>query len=397
MSEPARRVPSPADPAPVVPAGSGELEMDFSLTDEQQALVDTMTRILGDRMTIERLKERDASDTWYDLDTWAELGKADLLGVAVPERAGGLGYGILELCLLLEEAGRTVAPLPLVPALISAALPVTRFGTADQVTAIGALVRGEVIGTAALVEPGADPVQPVTRADRDGDRWRIVGEKTLVPAVNVAATILVPATVDGEVGMFVVPKDAPGVTVERQQVMGKEPHFHVRLDGVVVADGAHVGTIEHGREMLATTLAHTRVALCALAAGVADRAVRITAEYVSNRHQFGRPIATFQAVESRLAEAYIHAQAMHLTMLLAATRLAEGRDATLEVATAKYWAAEGGNFVGHTALHCHGGISIDLDYPIHRYFLWAKQIEHTLGAVPEQLRTIGRVLADAPA
>jgi alkylation response protein AidB-like acyl-CoA dehydrogenase len=98
-----------------------------------------------------------------------------------------------------------------------------------------------------------------------------------------------------------------------------------------------------------------------------------------------------------MADAYMDAEAIHLTMLLAATRLAEGRPAELEVAIAKFWAAEGGSRVGHAALHVHGGISIDLDYPIHRYFLWAKSLEFALGAGTPQLVRIGRVLAAEPA
>jgi alkylation response protein AidB-like acyl-CoA dehydrogenase len=130
---------------------------------------------------------------------------------------------------------------------------------------------------------------------------------------------------------------------------------------------------------------------------VADKALHITAEYATNRKQFDRPIATFQAVGQRMADAYIDTEAIKLTMLLAATRLEEGKPAETEVATAKYWASDGGSRVGHAALHVHGGISIDLDYPIHRYFLWAKGIEFTLGSGTPQLVKIGRVLAAEPA
>ena len=152
-----------------------------------------------------------------------------------------------------------------------------------------------------------------------------------------------------------------------------------------------------GAEAVARVVALTRVGLCAVAAGVADKALHITAEYATNRKQFDRAIATFQAVGQRMANAYIDTEAIKLTMLLAATRLDEGKPAETEVATAKYWASDGGSRVGHAALHVHGGISIDLDYPIHRYFLWAKGIEFTLGSGTPQLARIGRVLAAEPA
>ena len=121
--------------------------------------------------------------------------------------------------------------------------------------------------------------------------------------------------------------------------------------------------------------------------------MRITAEYTTTRKQFDRAIGTFQAVGQRMADCYIENQAIELTMLQAATHLDEGRDDPLEVATAKFWAADGGNRIAHAALHIHGGISIDVDYPIHRYFLWLKQIENTLGAATPELVRLGEMIA----
>jgi alkylation response protein AidB-like acyl-CoA dehydrogenase len=128
--------------------------------------------------------------------------------------------------------------------------------------------------------------------------------------------------------------------------------------------------------------------------GVAAEAVRITGEYTVSREQFGRPIATFQAVGQRAADAYVDAQAIRLTMLQAAWRLAAGFPADREVAIAKYWAAAGGQRVVHAAQHLHGGMGVDRDYPLHRYFLLAKQLELTLGGATRQLADLGRMLAD---
>jgi len=130
--------------------------------------------------------------------------------------------------------------------------------------------------------------------------------------------------------------------------------------------------------------------------GVAEQAVRLTANYTCDRKQFDRAIGTFQAVGQRMADCFIDMQGIDLTMLQAATHLDEGRDDTVEVATAKFWAADGGNRIAHAALHIHGGISIDVDYAIHRYFLWLKQYEFTLGSATPELLRIGKVLADTP-
>jgi alkylation response protein AidB-like acyl-CoA dehydrogenase len=135
------------------------------------------------------------------------------------------------------------------------------------------------------------------------------------------------------------------------------------------------------------------VAWCAVQLGVTERALELTAEHALGRVQFGRPIGGFQAVAQRLADAYVDVEAIRLTLWQAAWRLAAGRPAEAEVATAKFWAADGGHRVAHTAVHVHGGVGIDLDHPLHRYFVAAKRNEFALGGATEQLRRLGDVLA----
>ena len=368
--------------------------MDFSLTDDQQELAGLAARILEDRMTLQHLKARDRSDDWYDLDTWRELAKANVVGVGFPESAGGLGLAFLDLCMVLREIGRNVAPLPAIPTLVAAGLPIARFGTDAQRAILSKVVAGDVLLTAALVEAGADPGHPTTIATRDGDSWRIDGVKSNTAAASAAELILVPAAVDDRVGLFLVPSNAAGISVTRQKTTNHEPLFEVALQGVRVGDDAVLGTIDEGHDILTWTLNRVTVAMCAIVSGVADRAMRLTAQYTCDRKQFDRAIGTFQAVGQRMADCFIDNQAIELTMLQAATHLDEGRDDAIEVATAKFWAAEGGNHIGHAALHIHGGISIDVDFPIHRYFLWLKQYEFSLGSATPELLKIGAVLAE---
>jgi len=370
--------------------------MDFALSEEQQELAGLAARILSDRMDLQHLKERDRSDDWYDLDTWREFAKANLLGIAMPEAVGGLGLGFVDLCMVLREVGRRVAPLPVIPTLVSAALPVARYGSESQRALLSKVIAGDVLLTAALIEYGGEPEQPTTTATRDGEGWRLDGLKGSVPGAAAAEYVLVPARVDAGVGLFLVPATANGVTLGRQQVMNHEPLFEMRLDGVHVGNDAQVGTAEQGREILSFTLNRTTVATCAVVSGVADQALRLTAHYTTERKQFDRAIGTFQAVGQRMADCYIDNQAIELTMLQAATHLDEGRDDVLEIATAKFWAAEGGNRIAHSALHIHGGVSIDVDFPIHRYFLWLKRYEFSLGSATPELLRIGAVLADTP-
>jgi alkylation response protein AidB-like acyl-CoA dehydrogenase len=370
--------------------------MDFSLSEEQQELAGLAARILEDRMDLQHLKERDQSEDWFDLDTWREFAKANLLGVALPETVGGLGFGFADLCMVLREVGRHVAPLPMIPTLVSAALPIARYGTDAQRAVLSKVVAGDLLLTAALVEYGSEAESPVTTATRAGDGWRLDGKKGSVPGASASELILVPAKVGEGVGIFLVPANATGVTLERQEVMNHEPLFELTLDGVQVGADALLGTPEQGSEILAFTLNRTTVAMCALVSGVADKVLHLTAQYTTERKQFDRAIGTFQAVGQRMADCFIENQAIELTMLQAASHLDEGRDDPLEVATAKFWAAEGGNHIAHAALHIHGGVSIDLDYPIHRYFLWLKRYEFTLGSATPELLRIGAALADTP-
>ncbi|MSO38028.1 MAG: acyl-CoA dehydrogenase [Acidimicrobiia bacterium] len=367
--------------------------MDFTLTEDQTALRDLARQILTDRTTPTLLREADESVEWFDRDTWKALADANLLGVALPEDLGGLGFGFLELCLILEEQGRTLAPLPLLHTLVSCALPVAMFGNAEQRAGLDAIIRGEMIVTAALNELGTPPDAPQTKAVADGKGWKISGKKVCVPVAHLCDRILVPALVGEDIGLFFVAVDQPGVTLTRQTTPNHEPQFVMELDGAVVEDADRIGALADGRDMLRWIVARTTVGICAIVSGACQAALKLTADYTITRKQFDRAIGTFQAVGQRMADCYIDTQAIELTMLAAATHLSSGEDDASEVHTAKFWASEGGSRVVHAGLHVHGGISVDLDYPIHRYFLWVKQLEFTMGAATPQLQELGRLIA----
>ena len=157
--------------------------MDFSFSEEQDAVRELAKQILEGQMTQDRFKELDAAGQHVDTKVWAELAKANLLGIALPEDVGGNGFGIIELCLVLEQVGRTSAPVPVLATLVMGALPIAEFGTDEQKQRLlPAVVSGERVLTAALVELGTEPQEPTTTARRDGDGWRLDGVKVCVPA-----------------------------------------------------------------------------------------------------------------------------------------------------------------------------------------------------------------------
>jgi alkylation response protein AidB-like acyl-CoA dehydrogenase len=373
--------------------------MDFAFTEEQEALRDLARRILEDHVTHDRLKAIEKDAEWFDRKTWEELAKAQLLGIAVPAQYGGGGCGIIELCLLLEEIGRTVAPLPAFATLVLGALPIARYGSEGQRQQwLPGVARGETILSAALVENEIeDPAEPATLARREGAGWRLDGAKVCVPAAHLARRVLVPARAGADIGIFLLDPQARGVTMHRQVTTSGEPQFHLELSGALVSADEVLGELSLGREIAGWIREHALVGLCAIQTGVTDRALRITAEYTSKREQFGKPLATFQAVAQRAADSFIDVEAIRWTMWQAAWRLSAGLAATEEITVAKFWASDAAYRVAYAAQHLHGGIGLDVDYPVHRYFLWAKQIELTLGSGTRQLLRLGAAMADWPA
>jgi hypothetical protein len=371
--------------------------VDFSLSDEQVELRDLARKILEDIATNDRLKEIESKDPVFDPKLWGELARANLVGVAIPEEFGGSGFGSFELCLLLQEVGRSVAPVSAAATLALGALPISTWGSDAQKQAwLPRVAQGDAILSAALVEHAStDPLAPATIATPNGDGWRLEGVKSNVPAGSFAERVLVPARMaDGRIGVFLVDPRSDDIEVAVQATSDRQPHAQITLAGARVTRADLLGDLDSGAEILRFMRDHATIALCAVQLGVSERGLEMTAAYTRERIQFDRPIGSFQAVHQRAADAFIQLEAMRLTTWEAAWQLAQGRVSEDAVATAKFWAAEGGHFVSYACQHLHGGIGIDVDYPMHRYFLWAMQNEHTLGAASAQLAEMGQRIAE---
>lgn len=371
--------------------------MDFSYTDDQQALFDLARQILRDKATHTRQKQIEkSSQPRFDPEIWAELAKAGLLGAAIPAEHGGAGLGFLEVAGIVEQIGRSTAPVPYLETIVLAALPIARFGSEAQKRALlPRVAQGDLILTAALTEPVADPAAPETRAQREGADWKISGTKVNVPAAQLAEQMLVPArTSGGKVALFLVDPRLAGVTVTPVETTSGQPEARVDLENVTISDSDMLGEDGDGARIVGWIEEHATAALCALALGVCDEALKLTAEYLKNRKQFDQPIGMFQAAGHRAANAFIDTEGVKLTALQAIWRLDAGVPASKQVHIAKCWAADGGQRVVHAAQHLHGGIGVDRDYPLHRYFLYARQLELTLGGATHHYRALGRLLAD---
>ncbi|WP_293010402.1 acyl-CoA dehydrogenase family protein [Mycobacterium sp.] len=366
--------------------------MDFSFSEEQETVGKVARQLFEHRATPERLTVLESGEHRFDADLWSELASADLLGIALPEAVGGTEGSFLELGVLLSEVGRSVAPVPLYSTLVLGADTIARHGDSTlQEKYLRGVVDGSTILSAGLSEPGnSDPTSPRAQARRDGDAWRLDGTKQLVPAAQLANAVVVSARADDGPALFVVDTDADGVDVQSVQTTNHEPHADVVLTG---ARAQRLGA-DIGAESVRSLYTRALVGLCAVQVGVTERALRIAASYTSEREQFGRPIGSFQAVQQRMADAFIDVEAIRWTTWHAAWLIAEGRPADRAAAIAKFWAAEAGARVTATAQQVHGGMGIDVTYPVSRYFLWAKQIELALGSAPQQLLRLGSAYAE---
>ncbi|MBC7173280.1 MAG: acyl-CoA/acyl-ACP dehydrogenase [Polyangiaceae bacterium] len=369
--------------------------MDFAFTEDQAGIRTAIRQILTDLVTDDSLKALEREGRHFHEKVWRALAEAEMLGLALPEEVGGTGLGLIELCFLLQEVGRTVAPIPALTTLVSASLPIAQFGTDEQKQRLLAgVVRGETILTLGHSEYGSrDALEPATTATADGEGFRVTGTFTNVEYAAESARILVPARIGEDLVVLLVDPQAAGVTLAAQRGTNQLPLWEVSLGDVLVPAADVLAGPARGREVWKFAIDRTRLGMCAIEHGIAERAVEMTAGYASERKQFGVPIGVFQAVTQRIADAFIDAQAIEVSLWQAAWRLAEGLDADQELAIAKFFAADAGARVVAAAQHIHGGMGFDRDYPLHRYFLTSKHMEMTLGAAPAQLDSLGALLA----
>ena len=365
--------------------------MDFTRTEAAQDLSGLVGTIVDAVCTPQHQRELDRLDQRIDKTLWAKLIDADVLSAAAPESAGGGGYDVMEQTAVLTALGRQLAAVPYLDSVVLGAGALTRFGSAVLRHDWAApAVAGTKLLTVAL---DGELGQAAVRAVGSGDGFRLTGTRTQVPFGPVADAFLVPAETDSGTKVFLVAATDPGVSVTSLETTGLSSSGELELAGTELAADRLIGD----SEVLAWLSTRRAVGLSAYQLGVLERALELTAEYARTREQFDRPIGSFQAVSQRLADDYIDIKGLRLTLEQASWRLSEDLPADVEVSTAAFWAAEAGHRVAHTTVHVHGGVGIDMDHPVHRYFITAKQNEFALGGATAQLRAIGRELADAPA
>ncbi|MEV6757860.1 acyl-CoA dehydrogenase family protein [Streptomyces sp. NPDC051214] len=375
--------------------------MDFTFTEEQQAAVEAAKTLFAavapDGVPSPALVPGAVADD-FDRPLWAKLAEADLLSLLIDPEHGGAGLDAIALCLILRESAKKLARVPLLES-SAAAYAVQTHGSKElKQRILPKAGRGELVLTvAANGRSGHDPAELAVTARQDGETWLLDGTQTAVPWAQNADLIVVPAhTPAGRTVLAVIPREHEGLTLAEQVSTNGEHHGEISLESVridandvIEADGAWDGL----RDLLTT-------GTCALALGLGESVLSMTAEYTGKREQFGFPVATFQAVAVQAADRYIDLRAMEVTLWQAAWRISTGANgalpATGDVAVAKIWASDGVRRVVQTAQHLHGGFGSDTDYPLHRYHAWAKQLELSLGPAAAHEEALGDLLAAHP-
>lgn len=368
--------------------------MEFRFNEEQQAISDAAEPVFVDLCSDETIKNLGAGDQPWHTELWRQLAESGMHGLVVDEEYGGLGMTLVELCLILELQGRFVAPVPLLPTLVECAIPLGRSANAAlKERVLPAVVSGELI---------LSPVRPAygyvvtdaLRATAAGDGWTVNGSSGLVPYAGVANgfVVSVPAD-DGELVMFYCPADADGIAVSEQRTTSGELAGYLTFDAHTVSEDRVLATGDAARDIAEKQKQDACVGLAALQVGVLSEGLKRTAEYVSQRKQFGRPLGAFQAVSQQAANAYMSIESLRGVYWRALDDIEHGKDAALSARVAKFWVGEAGHIAAHTILHLHGGIGQDIGYPVHRFFLWGKHNERYLGTPDEAALNVGTLIA----
>ena len=374
--------------------------MDLSLDDEQQLFKRSARKFLETYCDKSVVEELETSESGFSPDLWKGMAELGWMGVPLPSEYGGLESSLLELAVLFEEVGRAAMSGPLLET-VTAALCIVESGTSEQKSSLlPSIAQGGLVLTLAIAEPEVnyDPSLISARAVREGDRYVIEGIKRFVPYATVSDRLLVAARTSGTPGdeagitIFVVDREAPGISFSPMSTLAPNKQFDVRLDAVSVSGGSVLGEVDGGCRVLRNPHKTAAALQCAEMVGGAQKELEMTAEYVKVRHQFDRPIGSFQAVQHRIADMFIDVNGARLAAYRALWCLSQGMEADWEVSVAKYFTNKASQRVAFSAQQLHGGIGVSLEYDLHFYYRRAKAFELKFGPQALHLGRLGEML-----
>ncbi|MGV9833939.1 acyl-CoA dehydrogenase family protein [Nocardia niigatensis] len=369
--------------------------MDFELTDEQVMLRDTVRDLLGRAYDPEtRLKVTD-TDLGWSRDVWRQLAELGVLGLPFDEEDGGAGAGPVETMVVMEEIGRRNAPEPYLDAVLVPGGLVARVGTAEQrQRVLPALAGGETLLAFAHQEPGArwPATGSATTAVLDGDSYRITGVKNPVPHGDCADQLVVSAALPGGgTGLFLIAADAEGVTRTPFRTFderrGAQIEFASAAAELLGADG-------DAQPVVDSVEVAAQASLCAESLGAMEEALRLTAEYLKTRKQFGVTLSKFQTLTQRSANMYVSLELARSMSLYATAAVADGSADRVAASRARLQVGRSARHIGQESIQMHGGIGITTEYPVSHYVARLTAIARTLGGDLEHLRVLSDRVGD---
>ncbi|HEY1699405.1 MAG TPA: acyl-CoA dehydrogenase family protein [Trebonia sp.] len=345
--------------------------MDLTLTDDQRLIQSAARELLESRAAAAGARAVAGDPAGYSARLWKEMTELGWTGLALPEKHGGVGEGYLELCLVIEELGRSRVPTPLLATAACCGMPIARHGTeAQQAEWLGAIARGQVMSYVTggdgddAADGAAGPARGGVRAEPSGDGFVLDGEGSFVPYAEAAGQLLVTARHAGGPIAAVVDTSAPGVRREPLDVIAG-PMGQVRFERVAVPGARVIGGADSAAAAAVT--GYGTAAVCAEMVGGAQGVLDLTVAYAREREQFGQPIGAFQAVAHHCADMAIDVLASRLIAYEAIWRLAEGLDATVELSLAKSWVSDAYQRVCALGHQVHGAIGFTAEHDLH-YF-----------------------------
>ena len=348
--------------------------MDLDLTDEQQLLRDTVRGLCARHAGLDVVRSLEDDPIGYADKLWAELAQSGILGLTIPEADGGSGMTMLDAAVVFLELGRALAPLPVFHSVVMTGGVLSRAGTdAQRASLLPRIAAGDAIVVPAWLEPdrGFGEKGVALRAVKDGDGWTLTGAKRHVQFAKAAELLLTLARTDDGVAMFLVPTDAPGVTLTQQHTIASDAQYRVEFAGVKVGDDARVGDWA----TWADTMLDGIILLAAQAAGGARYALDITVQYAKDRKQFDKPLGAFQAIAHYLADRQTELDGARTLVHEAAWARSTGRPSTRLAAMAKLFAGQMFRDLTATAQQIFGGVGFTLEYDIQLYFRRAKALQ----------------------
>ncbi|MEU1996205.1 acyl-CoA dehydrogenase family protein [Nocardia gamkensis] len=368
--------------------------MDFDLTDEQVMLRDTVRDLLARNYDAEsRLKVVDSELGW-SRDVWRQFAELGVLGLSFAEEDGGVGAGPVETMVVLEEVGRRLAPEPILDAVLVPGGLVAAVGSAEQRQRIlPEVASGTKLLAFAHTEPGVrwSSSELATTAAAQGDSYTLTGVKNPVPHGDSADELVVSAALpEGGVGLFLVAPDASGVVRKSYRTVDGQRGAQLELTD---APAERLGGAD-ATEAIASVLTHAQASLCAESVGAMEEALRLTAEYLKQRKQFGVTLSKFQTLTQRAADMYVSLELARSMSLYATASLADGADDPVIASRARLQVGRAARHIGQEAIQMHGGIGVTAEYPVSHYVARLTAIERTLGSGLEHLRVLSSRVGD---